>query len=50
MAGPLAGIKIVDLSQIGSGPMAAALLVDQGAVVIKVEKLRRRPGLRARSR
>ncbi|GGE03225.1 CoA transferase [Polymorphobacter glacialis] len=37
MAGPLAGIKIVDLSQIVSGPMATALLADQGAEVIKVE-------------
>ncbi len=37
MAGPLAGIKIVDLSQIVSGPMAAAMLADQGADVIKVE-------------
>ena len=37
MAGPLAGIKIVDLSQIVSGPMAATILADQGAQVIKVE-------------
>lgn len=37
MAGPLAGIKIVDLSQIVSGPMAATMLADQGADVIKVE-------------
>ncbi len=37
MSGPLAGIKVVDLSQIVSGPMAAALLADQGAEVIKVE-------------
>ncbi len=35
--GPLAGIKIVDLSQIVSGPMAATMLADQGAEVIKVE-------------
>jgi crotonobetainyl-CoA:carnitine CoA-transferase CaiB-like acyl-CoA transferase len=37
MAGPLAGIKVIDLSQIVSGPMAAAMLADQGAEVIKVE-------------
>ncbi len=37
MTGPLSGVKIVDLSQIVSGPMAAALLADQGADVIKVE-------------
>ena len=37
MPGPLAGIKVVELSQIVSGPMAAAMLADQGAEVIKVE-------------
>ncbi len=37
MAGPLSGIRIIDLSQIVSGPMAATLLADQGADVIKVE-------------
>ncbi len=37
MTGPLAGIKIIDLSQIVSGPMAATMLADQGADVIKVE-------------
>jgi crotonobetainyl-CoA:carnitine CoA-transferase CaiB-like acyl-CoA transferase len=37
MAGPLAGFRIVDCSQIVSGPMAAQMLADQGAEVIKVE-------------
>ncbi len=35
---PLAGIKIVDLSIALTGPYAAALLGDQGAEVIKVER------------
>ncbi len=35
--GPLAGIKILDFSQIVSGPMATAWLADQGAEVVKVE-------------
>ena len=36
-AGPLAGVKVIDLSAVVSGPMAAGLLADQGAAVIKVE-------------
>ncbi|MFM9132292.1 MAG: CoA transferase, partial [Actinomycetota bacterium] len=30
-AGPLAGIKVVDLSVMISGPLAAMMLADQGA-------------------
>lgn len=37
MPGPLAGIKVLDLSQIVSGPMAAAWLADQGADCLKLE-------------
>lgn len=37
MPGPLAGIKIVDCSQIVSGPFAVMILADQGAEVVKVE-------------
>lgn len=38
MPGPLEGYKIVDLSQVVSGPLATMLLADQGADVIKVEQ------------
>lgn len=39
MAGPLHGIRIVDLTSMISGPVATMLLGDQGADVIKVEPL-----------
>ena len=38
MAGPLDGIRIVDLSVALTGPLAAGMLVDQGADCIKVEQ------------
>jgi crotonobetainyl-CoA:carnitine CoA-transferase CaiB-like acyl-CoA transferase len=37
MAGPLDGIKVIDLSAVISGPMCAQVLADQGAHVVKVE-------------
>jgi crotonobetainyl-CoA:carnitine CoA-transferase CaiB-like acyl-CoA transferase len=41
LTGPLAGVRILDLSIALTGPYAVALLADQGAEVIKVE----RPGI-----
>ena len=37
MPGPLDGIRIIDVSEVISGPLSTMILADQGADVIKVE-------------
>ena len=37
MAGPLSGIKVIEMGGIGPGPVAGMMLADMGADVIKVE-------------
>ncbi|HEY1737981.1 MAG TPA: CoA transferase, partial [Acidimicrobiia bacterium] len=41
MSGPMSGVRVLDCSIALTGPYAAALLADQGADVVKVE----RPGI-----
>ncbi|MDE2361552.1 MAG: CoA transferase [Hyphomicrobiales bacterium] len=41
--GPLKGVRVVDMSQVISGPFAATWLADQGADVVKVEDVKGDP-------
>ncbi|MDH3678373.1 MAG: CoA transferase [Acidimicrobiia bacterium] len=43
---PLAGVKVVDFSWIGVGPITAKSLADHGATVVRVESENRLDGLR----
>jgi len=38
MAGPLTGVKVIELAGIGPGPMAAMMLADMGATVLRVDR------------
>ena len=38
MAGPLSGIKVIEMGGIGPGPVAGMMLADMGADVIVVER------------
>ncbi|RZA15413.1 MAG: CoA transferase, partial [Lysobacteraceae bacterium] len=38
MTGPLAGMRVIELAHIMSGPVCGMMLADMGADVIKVEK------------
>ena len=37
-AGPLAGIRVVELAGIGPGPFCAMMLADQGATVLRIDR------------
>ena len=44
MAGPLAGVKILDFTRYQQGPYATVMLSDLGATVLKVEPREGDPG------
>jgi alpha-methylacyl-CoA racemase len=39
MGGPLSGLRVIELASIGPGPMCAMLLADQGADVVRVDRV-----------
>jgi alpha-methylacyl-CoA racemase len=39
MSGPLTGLRVIELASIGPGPMCAMLLADQGADVIRIDRV-----------
>lgn len=38
MAGALAGVRVIDMTNVYSGPLASTILGDQGADIVKIEK------------
>jgi alpha-methylacyl-CoA racemase len=47
MAGPLQGLRVVELAGIGPGPHAAMILGDLGADVVRIERPGKRPGIQS---
>ena len=43
MAGPLSGLRLVEMVGIGPAPFAAMMLADQGAEVIRIHQKGGRP-------
>jgi alpha-methylacyl-CoA racemase len=39
MSGPLTGLRVIELASIGPGPMCAMLLADQGADVVRIDRV-----------
>jgi alpha-methylacyl-CoA racemase len=50
MAGPLQGLRVVELAGIGPGPHAAMILGDLGADVVRVERPGKGPGIPTKGR
>lgn len=38
MAGPLAGLRIVEIASIGPGPFCGMMLADHGAEVVRIDR------------
>ena len=50
MAGPLQGLRVVELAGIGPGPHAAMILGDLGADVVRIERPGKNPGIPTKGR